>query len=428
MKNSYIFLSYRLLASLFLLLFPLLLLLFLGASPARAEVVIHISKDTDKSVPVTVMPISGGASGIIEADLKRSGRMDIVPSSKLSGLSSFGVSIKPGQYDKITNYIVRGKKTENGGLDIELISTSDAAVTRYTISANKNPRRIAHKAADKIYEKITRIKGAFDTRLAYVAVTNKASPNRTFRLYVSDSDGYAPQVVLTSRLPILSPTWAPNGRVLAYVSFENEEPAIFMHNIFSGERQKVSARPGLNGAPAWSPDGSRMAMSLSVNGNPDIYTVDLASGLLKQITHSSAIDTEPSWSGSNSLVFTSDRGGSPQLYQIPASGGSAKRITFDAKYNSGADVANGKMAYITGQRGAFHVALRSLKGGDKKILSNGRLDESPTIAPNGAMVAYTTLRNGKSALAVVSDTARTRQFLTSPAGDVSDPAWSPYLR
>lgn len=404
------------------------LVLFFISATTFAEIELDIEVDADKSIPIAVMPISGGASGIIEADLKRSGRLDIVPFSKIKGLSPFGGSLKAGQFADVTDYIVRGKAMPDGGLQIELISTSDNASTRYTISKNTNPRRVAHKAADKIYEKITRIKGAFDTRLAYVAVTNKTRPNRLFKLYVSDSDGYAPQVILSSHLPIISPAWSPNGQDLAYVSFENETPAIYVHNIFSGQRRLVSSRQGINGAPAWSPDGRRLAMSLSVNGNPEIYTMDVTNGQIHQVTHSSAIDTEPVWSGTNSLVFTSNRGGSPQIYQIPASGGSARRITFDGRYNSGADVANGKMAYISGQRGAFHVALRSLNASDKKILSNGRLDESPTIAPNGAMVAYTTLRGGQNALAVVSDTARARQFLTSPVGDVRDPAWSPYLR
>lgn len=409
----------KLLTVLFVLLFTI---------PAFAELELHISKDTDNGIPIVVMPISGGSSGIIEADLKRSGRFNIVSSSKITGLSPFGGSVQAGKYQEITDYIVRGKSSAEGTLEIEFISTSDNAVTRYSISANSNSRRIAHKAADQIYEKVARIKGAFDTRLAYVTVTNKTSDNRTFRLYVSDSDGYSPQTILTSRLPIISPSWSPNGQELAYVSFEDETSAIYIQNIYTGEKKLISARDGLNGAPSWSPDGKQLAMSLSISGNPEIYTVNISSGQLTQVTHSSAIDTEPVWSGANSIVFTSNRGGSPQIYRISASGGKAQRMTFEGKYNSGADVANKKMAYITGREGAFHVALKSVDGSDRTILSNGRLDESPTISPNGAMVAYTTLRGGQNTLAVVSDNARARQFLTSPAGDVREPTWSPYLR
>jgi TolB protein len=400
-------------------------------SSAQAELELHISKTTDDGIPIYIANIPaglpGGHNGIIEADLKRSGRFTIIDRSKIPNMSPYGGTLNAGEYQDVADYIVRGKDNGNGGLLIELVSTSDNAKTNYTITANENFRRPAHKAADLIYEKITRRKGAFDTRLAYVTVTNSASKNRTFRLYISDSDGYSPQSILTSRRPIMSPAWSPDGSELAYVSFERNTSAIYVQNIFTGKKRVISAREGINGAPAWSPDGSRIAMSLSINGNPEIYTINAKNGTLKQITSSSAIDTEPAWNGTGSIIFTSDRGGRPQLYRTSANGGDAQRITFDGKYNSAADIANKKIAFITGNRGAFHVAIKSVSGSGKDMLSNGRLDESPTLAPNGAMVAYTTLRNGQNTLAVVSDNGKSRQFLTSPAGDVREPAWSPYL-
>ena len=386
-------------------------------------------EETDNSIPITIMPISGKASGIIEADLKRSGRLKIISHSKITGLTPFGGSIAGiNKFSDITDYIVRGKISKEGSLAIEVISTSDAAVTRFSIPANKRARRVAHQAADKIYQKITRIRGAFDTRIAYVVVTNKASPNRQFRLMISDSDGQNAQTILTSKEPVMSPEWSPNGRVLAYVSFEGGESAIYMQNIFSGEKVMVSGRRGINGAPAWSPDGKRMAMNLSIDGNSEIYTVNLESGQLTLVTKSDAIDTEPVWSGTNSIIFTSNRGGSPQLYQVPAGGGKARRLTFNDKYNSAADVANNKITFVTGQRGAFHIALKTLGSTDKVILSNGRLDESPSVSPNGAMVAYVTKKGNQNRLSVVSDNGRARQFLSAPAGDIREPAWSPYLR
>ncbi|KAG1658135.1 Tol-Pal system protein TolB [Nymphon striatum] len=379
-----------------------LFILTVSSLPALAELELSISKTTDEGIPIYLDNIPGGATGVIEGDLKRSGRFTIIDRSKITNLTPFGGQLNGGQYKNITDYIVRGKP-HNGGLQVELISTSDNAKTTYTISSNSNPRRVYHKAADKIYEKITREKGAFDTRLAYVTVTNKASSNRVFRLYVSDSDGHGSKVILTSRQPIMSPAWSPD------------------------EKYMLSSREGINSAPAWSPDGTKVAMSLSFNGSPDIYTVDANTGDFSRVTTSSAIDTEPSWSGTNSLVFTSNRGGSPQLYRIAATGGKAQRLTFDGKYNSAADIANKKLAFITGKRGAYNVAIKSITGQGKDFLSNGTLDESPTLSPNGAMVAYTTLKNGENTLAVVSDNAKARQFLTSPIGDIREPAWSPYL-
>ncbi len=403
------------------------LALMLVSVNVSAELELHISKTTDEGIPIYIANFAGGAAGIITADLKRSGRFKIVPRGKIPRISPYGGSLNAGAYQNVAEYIIRGRQQGGGDLEIELISTSDNARTLYRITPNINPRRVAHKAADAIYEKITRRKGAFDTRLAYVTVINKTSKNPTFRLYISDSDGFNPQAILSSRKPIMSPAWSPDGSRLAYVSFETNSSAVYIQNIFTGEKRLISAREGINGAPAWSPDGTRLALSLSQNGNPEIYTINVRNGRLQQITHSSAIDTEPVWYGNGSLIFTSNRGGSPQLYRISSKGGKAQRLTFNGKYNSAPDVANNKITFITGTRGAFHVAIKSIGGSGRDILSNGTLDESPTLSPNGAMVAYTTLRNGQNTLAVVSDNAKSRQFLRSPAGDVREPAWSPYL-
>ncbi len=410
-----------------------IILLLLVSTSLYAELQLSVSKTANDGIPIYIANISaaipGGHNGIIEADLKRSGRFTIIDRSKITNLAPYGDALNAGAYQDIADYIVRGKDNGNGGLFIELVSTSDNAKTNYTITANSNSRRPAHKAADQIYEKITREKGAFDTRLAYVTVTSGTSSNRMFKLFISDADGHNTHQVLSSREPITSPSWSPDGSELAYVSFESGSSGIYIQNIFTGKKRLISARDGSNNAPAWSPDGTRLAMSLSFSGNPEIYTVNVSSGEMKQVTRSSAIDTEPVWSGTNSIVFTSNRGGKPQLYLKNASGsGSAKRLTFDGKYNSAADVANKKMAFITGNRGAFHVAIKSL-GGDsgRDMLSNGSSDETPTLAPNGTMVAYTTLRNGQNTLAVVSDNGKAKQFLRASEGDIRYPAWSPYL-
>ena len=412
--------------------FSLFLILLLSSSSLYAELQLSISKSANDGIPIYVAnipaTIPGGHNGVIEADLKRSGRFTIVNRSKIPNIAPFGGTLNAGAFQNIADYIVRGKDDGNGGLFIELTSTSDNARTNYRISANTNPRRPAHKAADQIFQKITREKGAFDTRLAYVTVINNASSNRIFKLFVSDSDGHNEQQIMAAREPITSPTWSPNGSELAYVSFERGSSGIYIQNIFTGAKRLISARDGSNSAPAWSPDGSRLAMSLSFNGNPEIYTVNVNSGALKRVTRSSAIDTEPVWNGTNSIIFTSNRGGKPQLYRVSANGGSVQRLTFDGKYNSAADVANKKMTFITGSRGAFHVAIKSVNGGSgRDMLSNGSMDETPTLSPNGTMVAYTTLRGGQNTLAVVSDNGKSKQFLRSAVGDIRYPAWSPYL-
>ena len=175
---------------------------------------------------------------------------------------------------------------------------------------------LGHRVSDAIYEKLTGIRGAFATRLLYVSVTRVPGGKDYSRLTLADSDGARPIVLLESREPLLAPTWSPDGKQIAYVSFETSRPAIFRQELATGRREQLTNFKGLNSAPAWSPDGNTMAMVLSKDGSPDIYLMDLASKRLTRITRHYAIDTEPAWMpDGKSLLFTSDRGGKPQIYR-----------------------------------------------------------------------------------------------------------------
>ena len=409
----------------------LILMLTLSfAASAWADLELRISKTSVRGIPIVIAPIAGGAHAIIEADLNRSGRFRIVSSNRATNIAKFGSAIDPKRLSMLgAAFLVRGQRT-NAGLDIELISTaSGKRDASYRIGNLPNQRRVAHKAADKIFEELIKIKGAFDTRLVYVTVTGQAVNDRVYRLYVSDADGYNPKVILNSRKPVMSPSWSYDGSQIAYVSFERGTPAIFVQNIFTGQKRMVSARKGINGAPSWSPDGSKLALSLSVDGNPELYVLSLANGAFQRLTNSRAIDTEPNWTqDGRSIIFTSDRGGRPQLYEIASTGGSAKRVTFDGSYNSAADIVGEKIAFVRRVSGAFRIAVkeRGQRGAD--VVSDGRFDESPSLAPNATMVVYATQNNGRGTLSVVSDNGYAKQELFSPAGEVREPAWSPYLR
>ncbi len=412
----------------FYTLFSLLLIVVLSSS-ARAELRLHISKTANDGIPILIAPIDGGVNSIIEADLKRSGRFTLIDASKGSKLSGFGGTLPAADLQATgAEYIVRGRVTK-AGLDVELVRTADGSrIASYRIGVVSNHRRIAHKAADKIFERITRKKGAFDTRLAYVTATGQR-PHKTYRLYISDSDGHNPHTILSSDQPIMSPSWSPNGAQLAYVSFERGTSAIYVQNIFTGQKRLVSGRKGINGAPTWSRDGSRLAISLSVDGNSEIYILSVNGGTLKRLTNDRAIDTEPAWSGNGrDVIFTSNRGGTAQLYKIPASGGTAKRMTFIGKYNSAADIVANKIALVRKNYGQFRIAIMEMGGAGADIISTGRFDESPALAPNGTMIAYATQVKGKGKLVVVSDNGKAKQELYAPEGDVREPAWSPYIR
>ena len=400
------------------------------AGAAWADLELRISKTSNRGIPIVIAPIAGGAHAIIEADLNRSGRFKIVSSQRAANMATFGATLDPARLKMLgAAFLVRGRRTQ-AGLDVEIISTAtgqrDAS---YRIGNLPNQRRVAHKAADKIFEQLIKVKGAFDTRLVYVTVTGRAISDRVYRLFVADADGYNPKEILTSRKPVMSPSWSFDGSQIAYVSFERGTPAIYVQNIFTGQKRMVSSRRGINGAPSWSPDGSKLAISLSVDGNPEVYILSLANGAFKRLTNSRAIDTEPNWTqDGRSIIFTSDRGGRPQLYEMSANGGGSKRVTFDGSYNSAADVVGEKIAFVRRVSGAFRIAVMERGRRGANVVSDGRFDESPSLAPNATMVVYATQNNGRGTLSVVSDNGYAKQELFSPAGEVREPAWSPYLR
>ena len=308
-------------------------------------------------------------------------------------------------------------------------------ITGYSIPTTaRDLRATAHHIADIIYETLTGQPGAFATRIAYVTSVRSGSgkdAKERVELRIADADGYGPQTIVSSQEPIMSPAWSPDGRRLAYVSFENAQPSIWVQEVFTGQREKLTSFKGINGAPAWSPDGRYLALTLSKDGNPDIFVMDIARRSLRAITRHPAIDTEPAWSpDGKTLLFTSDRGGAPQVYRVSAGGGEASRVTFEGGYNARASYApNGRLiGMVTRVDGQYRIATLDPATRDFRVLSTGRLDESPSFAPNGAMLIYATRVGSKGVLAAVSTDGRVQQRLRLQEGDVREPVWSPYVQ
>ena len=428
----------------------LILLLCWVANAGAASLTIEITEGAEGALPIAVVPFgwAGSSPGavdvgseiaeIVRSDLQRSGRFAALPVKDMLARPQSDADVEFRDWKVLgMDSLVLGQVRPNGqGGYLVRFQLFDVFKGEQLIGYNfpttsRDLRSTAHKIADIIYEKLTGQPGAFDTRIAYVVSSSKADGSQEVSLKVADADGFDPQTIVTSSEPLMSPAWAPDGRRLAYVSFEQKKASIYIQEVFTGKRQKVASFKGINGAPAWAPDGRKLALTLSRDGNPEIYVLNINTNALTRLTNHYAIDTEPAWSPDGRyIIFTSDRGGKPQIYRVPAFGGKVSRVTFEGSYNARASYApdGESLTLVTRQGGDFRVAVVNLANNALQVLSDGRLDESPSFAPNGSMIIYATKINGKGELAAVSVDGRIRQRLALQDGDVREPVWSPYTK
>jgi TolB protein len=422
------------------------ILLVAGAiTPAYAQLKIEVTSGVTDPVPIAIVPFAravpadGGVdvAEIVQHDLEGSGRFRTLTRDRLPATPTQPEAVVISDWKTAgEDYVVVGRLSAiEGGqvaVDFDLINTlTGQRVTHQRfVGAPSALRNAAHRVSDVIYEKILGVRGAFATRIAYVALIGQA-PNQMYQLIVADADGENQRLILQSHLPLMSPAWSPDGQWLSYVSFETKHSAVYVQLVRTGERRQVSARTGINGAPCWSPDGRRLALTLGGSGgNPDIYVLDLGTQTLTRITDDPAIDTEAVWSpDGKSLYFTSDRAGSPQIYRVGLQPGEhPKRITFSGNYNARPRVSpdGTQLAMVTLDNGKYQIAVQDLNRGTLRVLSRGRLDESPSFAPNGATLIYSEREGSNGSLATVSTDGLTGLRLKSEQGEVREPVWGPF--
>jgi TolB protein len=407
---------------------------------SHAALTIEIIGGGASQVPISIAPfraedaLAQKITPVIAADLARSGLFKVIDSG--------GMVPVPHEPEQINYPQWRARGTEavvigtvvllpDGRYDIRfrlmdaVKQTQLAGFVYYATPAQL--RLTAHKIADVIYEKLTGDAGVFATRITYIVKKGKR-----FELHVADADGYGAQTVLASNEPIISPAWSPDGTRLAYVSFEQKKPVVYVQSLTTGSRQAVANFWGSNSAPAWSPDGKRLAVTLTKDGGSQIFLIGAdGSGTPTRLLSSSAIDTEPNFSpDGQSILFTSDRGGSPQIYRISASGGPPQRLTFEGSYNvTPRHSPDGKsFTFIQRNGNRYSVAVQDFASRQVQVLTDGSTDESPSFAPNSKIILYASEVRGRGILAAVSSDGRVKQRFTEDAGDVREPAWGPLVK
>ena len=435
-------------ASLPRILLAVLTAAWLAAPAARAQLQIQITSGVTNPVPIAIVPFAEGpAAGtdvadVVQHDLVGSGRFTALPRNKMPATPTNATDVKFGDWKAAgSDYVVVGQVVPLAGgqlaVDFNLLNdlTGQSIARQRFVGTASALRNAAHRVSDVIYQAITGIRGAFATRIAYIAIAGEGADER-FQLVVADADGYNQHLILESRFPLMSPAWSPDGQWLSYVSFENHLSAVYVQRVLTGQRTRVSMRAGINGAPAWSPDGKKLALTLSGDsGHPQIYELDLSTQHLTRITDSPSINTEATWSPDGRYIyFTSDRAGEPQIYRCSATPGSnPERITFTDEYNAGPHVsADGKLlAMVTrDDSGSYRIAVQNLSSGEFRMLTPGRLDQSPSFAPNGASIMYAARpgRGEAGILATISVDGLTGLSLKPTQGEVRDPAWGPFIQ
>ena len=414
---------------------------------AQSELTIRITQGTSKQTPIAIVPFELDVDSsekfldipnIVTKNLERSGRFKAIPREDMLQKPSTGADVDFDDWNILgIEALIVGRITQIGNdqysIQFQLFDIfRGEQILGYRMSANQSSfKYVAHRIADMIFEKITGIKGVFSTQVAYVTADGNSN-DRFYKLVISDSDGDNERIILESNDPIMSPAWSPDSRQLAYVSFEGNLSSIFIQTLRTGNRRKISDRIGINGSPAFSPDGRKLVLTLSnTDGNLDIHTLDLTTRKISRLTTNRSIDTEGTWSPDGSeIYFTSDRGGSPQIYKISSVGGTPSRITFEGNYNARPRLSpdGKKLAMVHLRNGKYQIGIIDIEKGSLLVLSTGSQDESPSFSPNSDTLIYATRQNGLGFLETVTADGLIRQRLASQLGNVREPVWSPFPR
>ena len=409
------------------------------------ELFLEITKGSEDPYTVAMIPFEGNArvskqlNTIMRNDLIRTGEFSILDEELLLPVKIVNDELVYSDWKLLgMDYLVTGTIVKtNNSLDInyEIYDVHKKRKVRSSkvFGIPNQIRQLAHYTSDGIYESITGIKGIAATRLLYVNEIKDSQLISTYKLMLADSDGANEKTLLSSSEPIISPSWSPDGKRVAYVSFETGMAKVFIQEIASGKREAVLSKDTQISSPSWSPDGKYLSLTLYQDGNAEIYILRLRDRTLTRMTNQFAIDTESSWSPKgNKILFTSGRSGSPQIYELDLRklNPKARRVSFEGTYNAKASYLPKEEGIIFVHRsrdGLFHIALKYKRENFIRVLTEAKMDESPSVAPNGNMVIYGIREENLSMLAGFS-LSGAKFKLPASQGEVREPAWSNFLR
>jgi TolB protein len=421
------------------------LTLALGPAAAQAQMVIDINKASQQPVPIAVPDLNAAAPStagadiarVVTGDLQRSGLFrPLDPNSFLE--RNLDVSVQPKFEDWKTigaQFLINGgaKVDADGKLHVPVrlwdVSQGQQLWSTEFTSTPENWRRVAHKIADAVYEKLTGEKGYFDTRIVFVAESGPKT-KRVKHLTIMDQDGANPVFLTLGDATVMTPRYSPSSQDITYMSLTESTSNIYLFNIETGRQETLGHFPGMVFAPRFSPDGSKVAFSMEQRGNSDVYVMDLRTRQTTRLTTDPSIDTSPSFSpDGRQIVFNSDRDGNPELYIMNVDGSGVHRISYGGgRYTTPVWSPRGDYIAFTKQTGGdFHIGVMAPDGSGEKLLTSSFLDEGPTWAPNGRVLMFFRESPGSGPhLWTIDVSGRNEQQAPYP-GQASDPAWSPLL-
>ena len=420
-----------------------------GSAPLRVDITGGISQPMPIAIPVMPTPtvantpagptdkLGAQVAQVINGDLKNSGLFTPLPEGQLRPVSfdqvqapDYGGWLPTGAQALVQGFVQsNGDGTLTVGCYLyDVFAKTELARQGYVVKPG-DWRRGAHKCADTIYSRLTGEGPYFDSQVVYVSETGPKK-NRTKRLAMMDQDGANHRFITNGQSLVLTPRFAPNRQTVVFMSFENDQPRVYVYDVGSGRKRLVVDAKYTTFAPRFSPDGRWILFSMIVNGNCDIYRVAASGGPATRLTTSPAIDTGGSYSPDGSrIVFESDRSGGQQIYVMNADGSNQKRISFGSgRHATPVWSPRGDLIAYTHMGGRFNVGVMAPDGSGEKMLSNGWQDEGPTWSPNGRVLMFfrTGQGSGKADLWSVDLTGVNEHPIPTPL-DGSDPAWGPLL-